>query len=315
MDLKKLEYFESVYRLQSFSKAAAEHYISQPSISNAIRSLEEELGITLVARNTKPLSLTMDGMRFMDHVYRILGDVHNAQAEARSIAAEQQRQIHVLYHSTLGDWVIRKITMDFSIGHPQYQVITWEALGNQMLYMLRHDDMDIAYTIFPSDLNTDLFECIPVIECEYHVLLPNDHPLLEKEVLSPEDLKDETILTFPKGSEYYRNITSMFSKHRLQPTIFTPGPINVISQLVHEGQGISIITKDPLSGVDSMADFETRPLTERTRLTKGFIMKKERRSRHSLSTLVRYVREEKAKMMQQLTGRETVATDAGPSGI
>ena len=184
--------------------------------------------------------------------------------------------------------------------HPQYQVITWEALGNQMLYMLRHDDMDLAYTVFPADLNTDLFECIPVIECEYCVLLPNDHPLCEKTVLSPEDLKDETILTFPKGSEYYKNISSMFKKHSIRPTILTPGPINVISQLVFEGQGITIVTKDPLSNIDRMGDFVTRPLTESFQMTKGFIMKKERRSRHSLNSLIQYIREEKAKMMKRL---------------
>ena len=78
MDLKKLRYLEAIYRLKSYTKAAEELFISQPSLSNAIHALEKELGVSLIDRSRQPLRFTFEGERFMWHVYKILeGWRHN----------------------------------------------------------------------------------------------------------------------------------------------------------------------------------------------------------------------------------------------
>ena len=291
MDLKKMEYLESIYRLQSFSKAADEHFISQPSISNAMRKLEEELGVTLIARDAKPLTLTMEGFRFLSHIYRILGDVNTAQSEMKSIAAERKKQINILVHSTIGDWTVSQMAMDFPERHPQYLTVMSEALGDQMLYMLEHDNMDIAYTLIPDDLNYSIFEAIPVIDCFLNVLLPEGHALLEKEKLTLEDLRDETIISFPRGSFVTKCLISLFEDAGIKMKLRTPGPINIITQLVQEGYGAAFITTDCLSRIPLQHSCNLRRLDSSLSFSKGFILKKERRTRVSLTTLIDYVKE------------------------
>lgn len=66
-----MRYLEAIYRLKSYTKAAEELFISQPSLSNAIHSLEKELGVSLIDRSRQPLRFTFEGERFMWHVYSV----------------------------------------------------------------------------------------------------------------------------------------------------------------------------------------------------------------------------------------------------
>ena len=120
MDLKKLEYLETIYRLRSFSKAAEAHFISQPSISNAIQKLETELGVLLIDRNAKPLVFTPEGVRFMSHVYTILNAVEEAQKDMREISSLNRQQLKMAIHSILVDWIFTQIFSDFQERYPGY---------------------------------------------------------------------------------------------------------------------------------------------------------------------------------------------------
>ncbi len=85
MELKQLEYFLTVSKLKSFTKAAEQLYISQPSVTTAIRRIEDYLGIILFERNKKHAFLTPDGEIFYSHITIVIYDVSNATQKAAEL--------------------------------------------------------------------------------------------------------------------------------------------------------------------------------------------------------------------------------------
>ena len=128
MDLKKLRYLEAIYRLKNYTKAAEELYISQPSLSNAIHSLEKELGVTLINRSRQPLRFTFEGERFMWHVYRILECVHDAQVDIEEMSERRKHTLILIWPSiTANDFILPKIYTEFHSLYPSYHVVVQDS--------------------------------------------------------------------------------------------------------------------------------------------------------------------------------------------
>ena len=85
MEIRQLEYFLMVSRVNSFTRAAERLYVSQPAVTNAVRSLEEELGIQLFDRSQKQALLTTEGKIFFAHVEQIMNGISNTLEEINSL--------------------------------------------------------------------------------------------------------------------------------------------------------------------------------------------------------------------------------------
>ena len=85
MDIRHLKYFDSLVRNKSFTKASEELHISQPSLSNQIKTLEQELDFKLFERSTKNVNLTESGQVFYKYVIRVLKEFNNLYKEMNNI--------------------------------------------------------------------------------------------------------------------------------------------------------------------------------------------------------------------------------------
>lgn len=299
MDLKKLEYLETIYRLRSFSKAAEAHFISQPSISNAIQKLETELGVLLIDRNAKPLVFTPEGVRFMSHVYTILNAVEEAQKDMQEISSLNRQQLKMAIHSTLGDWILTQIFSDFQERYPGYEVLIVENTSQIMLEELLAEEIDLAYTLIPDNCDLEVFETIPIQSCELYALLPKGHLLEQYPRIPLNMLKPERLLTFPPGSLIYSRLESAFQQLKIVPKFQTLHQIRIMQNLVEQGYGISFVTVDELSFLEDTSTFSIRPFQEPIYFLKGFILKRNKKRTNGVNNMISYVQATIQKKRQQ----------------
>ncbi|MCC8139916.1 MAG: LysR family transcriptional regulator [Lachnospiraceae bacterium] len=292
MDLKKLEYLKTIYRVRNFSKAAEEHYISQPSISNAIQKLEAELGTTLIDRNSKPLVFTPAGEHFMHHVNTILDAVAYAERDMKEFLLPARKTIHTAFHPTRGAWLLTPIYSDFQQKYPQIDIVVHDVFHNQMLSMLESGDLDLTYTLIPEDLDLNKFRTIPLQNCELYAMLPKGHPLENYRKVSISMLKNETLITFPPGSLIYARLKEEFRANHIDKAFYTLQPIRIMREMVEEGRGIAFVTRDEFSQLSDTDLFSVRPLENLIRFLKGFLLKKEKELTPSMSLLISYIEDQ-----------------------
>lgn len=290
MELKKLEYYDSIYRLRSFTKSANEHFISQPSLSNAIKSLEEELGVSLINRNTKPLSFTVEGERFYLHVHRILNDVRTAQLDMKSIHESKEEVIRLVWPSCfVHDYLLPKLYTEFHDLYPNYQLVCTESTIEDTMKDLLSGRLDIAYVHIPDNYDTNQYDFIPIICCEMCALVSKDNPLSSMESLTFSQLADQNIYSFQKGSLYRKKLNEAFERHRLDPKITCLNQMTVIKKLVSQNYGISFATIDDCETLTAIDDVLIIPLAEPISFVKGFLVKKGNKSLPTIRNLISYV--------------------------
>ena len=187
MELRQIRYFQSVARLRSFTRAAAELHIVQPGLSQQIKHLERELGIELLDRRNGHVTVTPAGARFLRRVDAILTQVNVASAEMRAYSEAENGRVSVGAEYTLGAGAIdlHGLFKGFSDIRPGVQIHYTEATTQALVARLRDGQCDVALIDLglvsnPSDLSTDL-----VTDEELVVLVGPRHPLAQREFLPP----------------------------------------------------------------------------------------------------------------------------------
>ena len=290
MDLRKLRYLETIYRLKSFTKAAEALYISQPSLSNAILSLEKELGVTLINRSRPPLRFTQDGERFMWHVYRILGDVRDAEDEMKEMARKRKQTLMLTWPSiTVNDHLLSSIYTRFCRLFPEYSVIIQDDTIKGTITRLMSEELDLAMVHLPESQDMTHFTYIPVTDSKVCVILPENHELAWEDEISYEMLKDQTILTFQPGSLIRSEIEMNFSRMGITPSIISVNQMDFAKKLVLQKQGISFGTMD--LGLPEMKEpgLVMLPLQDPLILHKGFLLKRGRPNNRAVTNLIEFV--------------------------
>lgn len=290
MELKNLQYLESIYRLHSFTKAADEHYISQPSISNAIQKLESELNVRLINRNEKPLTFTEEGERFMCHVYNILDALKDAVQDMQSRSAAKEHTLRLAWASTMGDCLLPMLFTEFHDLYPQYQLMLCEQTMHDILANLLDGTLDLAYALIPEYYDSSQLETIPLSLREMSVLLSKDHPLASCSQISLQMLKNEKILTFPSGSLIRTKIEEKFRELHIVPNLYTVNQITVMETLVSQNYAVTMLVIDEMNSVTDNPNIVLRPLKDRVTFLKGFILKRGYHQTVSMKHLITYVR-------------------------
>ncbi len=288
VELKSLQYLESVYRNKSFTKAANEFYVSQPSISVAVQKLENELGATLIDRNAKPLAFTEDGERFMHHVHNILDAVEDAVNDMQHRTNRTEQTLSCAWATTLGDMIRPTIYTTFFAKHPNYQISIKEGTQKNVESELLNGSLDMAYTHILDSLNPELFETIPIQISETCVIMSRKHPLAFKPNLCLKDLREERILIFPKGSMIRSKIEDAFRRVYAVPDFYTVSFVSQIYEMICSDFGIALFPLDRVNSLLEDSQIAVIPLRESITFLKGFILKRGVRRTDAMQDLIDY---------------------------
>lgn len=288
MDLRKLEYYEAVSRLKSFTKAAEELHIAQPSITASIAKLEEELGVTLLYRSRHAVSLTTEGELFLERARKILREVKNVVNEFQDMGAKASKVLNLAIPTSLGSWMFPIIFSEYTRQYPDVQLKVRELGVQNIIDKIADETVELGF-IALSDLHPS-YDVLPFSAGRLMVLFPHGHPLSKYKEIPFKLLKDERFILCSGGSFIRKKIMEECQKDGFAPNIvFTPLQVATAFNMVASGAGISFVLDDDIAVIRDNPQFVTRPLAEAIEFTIGFIWAKHKYLSQTAQSFIRFM--------------------------
>ena len=247
MNINQLKYFVSVAEHQSFTKAATQYFISQTAITQQIHALEESIGIKLIDRSTRPISLTPGGNVFFAEAKSILAHMDMAVWRSREASTGLMGTLRVGYTKGYEHSDLPKYLRRFHNEYPNVLISCYRCDTDMLAAGLINGEYDLIFTWDSTNLRqeeslqTRIVENVPL-----RVALYASHPLARRRQLSRRDLKQENILFMsPSGSgrsfgdeAYIR----LYQQAGYQPNIiWHSNDMESILMMVAAEEGISIV--------------------------------------------------------------------------
>jgi DNA-binding transcriptional LysR family regulator len=247
MELRHLRYFLAVAEELHFHRAATRLHISQPPLSQQIRALERELGVTLLERNRRRVTLTVAGEGFRDDARSILAAVERASERARHVARGSLGTISIgfvgsaMFSPTLPD-----ILREFRAGHPDVELVLRELPTTAQLHALVGGELDVGVIRGPvaeSEIDPHL-ELMTIQRERLVAALPASHRLAARRRLRAEDLRGESfvILARREAPGLYASLAAAMSDAGgLPEDVLEVAEMQTIISLVAGGFGVSLV--------------------------------------------------------------------------
>ena len=240
--LRQLQYFIAVAEEGTVSGAAQSLSISQSAVTDAIKELESDLGVTLFERHRRGLTITHKGHQFYRHANRILGDVQDAR---RSFAADEPAappsQLSLGVTSLVAGYVLSDLLARFRRAYPGVKVSAIEDNGDYLEHLLIGGELDVAVMVISNlrdrnALQAEIFETSP-----YRLWLPLGHRLASAESIELGDIASEPLimLTVDETEENTGKLLSALGT-RLN-VAFRTRSVEAVRSLVATGAGIALL--------------------------------------------------------------------------
>ena len=244
MTNNQLKYVITIAEYGSFSKAAKALYIAQPSLSNQIKVLEEELGTPLFIRMHHNLRLTEAGHDFVLYAKRILNELDNLQNLMQSYSSYSRGHLIIGALADASYKGLPESTVTFQKLYPRINVKFIMDTSTRLLELLMTQEIDIAIlSAFETTLKENDLQYAELYEEDFVVVIPKGHPLSDHSSLQIKDLKKEKII-LPQNGSHARLLIE--NKFLLQEETLTPcgqcSSTEGCIQLVSSGFGITITT-------------------------------------------------------------------------
>ncbi len=247
MNLKQLEAFVQVAQSGSFSKAAKQLYLTQPTVSAHISSLEKELDARLFVRNTKEVSLSEDGKTLYNYAKQIIDLEHKIEETFCADQQEEKQEITIAASTIPAQYLLPKILAKFVEKYPEEQFRIIETDSSQVVEQIIKRSVDIGFT--GTVLEKKHCKYIPFYRDELVVITPNtekyrkiqeedqDFRWLQKEALI---LREEGSGTRKEAAKQLRQLGIELDRLNIVASI---GNQETIKKSVQNGIAISIISR------------------------------------------------------------------------
>ena len=242
MKLSQIKSFVAVARYGKFSQAAIELDLTQPTVSHAISTLENDLGVQLLFRSKKGVNLTPAGESILAHCDRLLQSIEDIKQEANRFKSLDTGTVKVSTFRGAAAQLLPKIRADFKTKYPQIDIkIAEEKDCPQVEQMVYEGKANIGFTILPTTKDLDTIE---VLRDNYVVLLPPNTNLSPQpnSVISWKQLLSLQIISYPNQNTCFRQIQNYFAAEGYQ---FKPAEqvreSDTIVNLVAAGSGAAIL--------------------------------------------------------------------------
>ncbi|AXE28752.1 LysR family transcriptional regulator [Chromobacterium phragmitis] len=246
MTLTELRYIVAVARERHFGRAAQSCFVSQPTLSIAIKKLEDELGITLFERGGQEVAVTEIGERIIEQSQRVL-----EEAEAvKRLAGEHQNELAgplklgVIF--TISPYLLPKLIPALRILAPDMPLILEENYTSRLAEMLKRGEVDAIIVADPFE-ETGI-EAWPLYDEPFVVATPKGHPWEKQPAVQPCQLAEESVLLLTQGNCFRDQVLQTCSDlssrqnhgHNLASAL-QGSSLNTIRHMVASGMGVTVM--------------------------------------------------------------------------
>ncbi len=246
MTLTELRYIVAVARERHFGHAAEACFVSQPTLSVAIRKLEEELGVTLFERGGSEVSVTPIGERIVAQAQKVLEESASIKEIAKQGRDPLAGPLRVGVIHTIGPYLLPRLIPEVIARTPQMPLLLQENFTVRLLELLRQGEIDCAIMALP--LPDSGLVIRPLYDEAFVVAVPRQHPWAERDRVAADELKNETMLLLGTGHCFRDQVLevcpelSRFSaaSDGIQRT-FEGSSLETIRHMVASGIGVTVL--------------------------------------------------------------------------
>lgn len=239
MKNRNIQYFAEVVKHGSFSKAAEALFVSQPTVSSAIKELEKELDVQLMIRTTRKLDLTDAGkvlLKYADemsHLYRQLN------YELADIRGAETGHVKMGVFSSVGTEILTDLIYEFYNTFPGITVAFTEAGEADLKQSLHDGELDLIVQELPKDKDVNYLR---FLDGDLRLLVHNEHPFASRAEVSWSELENEKFIIFQEGFAVRRFITQQCEKAGFVPYVTgQTSQWKMIFEMISKNMGVSIL--------------------------------------------------------------------------
>nr|WP_256474064.1 LysR family transcriptional regulator [Lutimaribacter sp. EGI FJ00013] len=242
------------------AKAAEQLNITQSALSHQIKGIEEQAGVELFVRRSKPLKLSAAGLRLLRAAEKILPEVAALQAEFAGLREGHAGRMHIAIecHACF-EWLF-PVLEEFRKSWADVDVDIRPGLAFDALPALMKEEVDLVVSSDPEDLPgvtfTPLFDYNPVF------VASSQHPLAAKPYVEADDFRGQTLITYPVERSRLDVFSQLLTPAKVEPAAIRQAELTaVILLLVASNRGVTVLPDWVVREVKYSSDYVTRPLT------------------------------------------------------
>lgn len=261
IEFRHLRTIRAIHSEGGLARAAEILNITQSALSHQVKGLEDQVGVELFVRRSKPLRLSAAGMRLLRMAEKVLPEVEALEAEFDGLRAGKSGRMHIAIecHACF-EWLF-PVLEEFRKAWPDVDVDIRPGLAFDALPALQREDVDLVVSSDPEKIEgvdfTGLFDYEPVF------VASAQHPLAQREFVVAEDFRDELLITYPVERARLDVFSQLLMPAKVEPRAVRQVELTaVILLLVASNRGVAVLPDWVVREVRYHSDYVTRPITE-----------------------------------------------------
>lgn len=256
MTLNELKYIVAVAKERHFRKASESCFVSQPTLSIAIKKLENELGVILFERHKSEILITPIGKKIIELAETVLRKTELIKQLAKEEQGDQSGELKVGAIYTIAPYLLPKLIPEFHQRSPKTPFILQENFTHLLVEKLLNGELDLVVLSLPFE-NPNI-ETLALYQEPFVAAIPNDHPLAKQDEISLQDIENERFLLLGAGHCFRDQVIDSFPNlnhlnlktGHIQRTL-EGSSLETIRFMVASGAGITIL---PCSSINQHDD-------------------------------------------------------------
>lgn len=259
IELRHLRTIRAIHQAGGLARAAEVLHMTQSALSHQVKGLEDQAGMALFTRRSKPMRLSAAGVRMLRAADRILPEIDAMEDEFRALRSGRTGRLHIAIecHACF-DWLFPVLEM-FRHAWPEVDVDIRAGLAFEALAALHREEVDLVISSDrdppPGIAFNPLFDYHPTF------VASSSNPLAQKDFITAEDFRDQILITYPVSRDKLDVFTEILTPAGVEPRAQRTAEMTaVILMLVGSGRGVAVLPDWVVREVKSNADYVTRPL-------------------------------------------------------
>ena len=259
VELRHLRTIRAIQQAGGLARAAEMLNMTQSALSHPVKGLEDQAGMELFVRRSKPMRLSAAGHRMLRAAERILPEIDAMEEEFRALRAGRTGRLHIAIecHACF-DWLFPVLEL-FRHAWPEIDVDIKAGLAFEALPALNREDVDLVISSDreppPGIVFNPLFDYHPTF------VASAQNPLAARDFITAEDFRDQVLITYPVSRDKLDVFTELLTPAKVEPRAQRTAELTaVILMLVGSNRGVAVLPDWVMREVKTNADYITRPL-------------------------------------------------------
>lgn len=287
MTLTDLKYIVTLARERHFGRAAEKCFVSQPTLSVAVKKLEDELGVILFERSPQEVRVTPTGERIVAQAAKVLAEA----AQLNEIAAAGKNplagplRLGVIY--TIGPWLLPRLVPILHERAPEMPLLLEENYTHRLLEKLKSAELDVAILALPVEEPGLVAQA--VYDEAFRALVPVKHPWTKLKAVDPGQLLHQPLLMLGRGNCFRDQVLDLCTRAgQGGPQVLEGSSLETIRHMVASGVGITVMPATAVDGIQKNDPLlRVRPFIEPTPTRRIAIVWRASFPRHQAIDLLR----------------------------